>query len=60
MSILLNENSLTVTLEKESSAVHLSTAGIGIQLELYINLRFVESLESGVRTLFSLKNELFF
>jgi hypothetical protein len=43
--MLLNENRLTVSLEKESSAVHLSTTGIGIQLELYINLRSVKGLE---------------
>jgi hypothetical protein len=57
--MLLNENFLTVSSEKESSAVHLSTTSVVIQLELFIDLRSVEVLESGVKTLFSLK-KLFF
>ena len=45
---------LFVSSERESSAVHLSTTCIGIQLELYIGLTSVEGLESGVNALFPL------
>jgi len=53
--MLLNENCLTVSSEKESSALHLSTTS---QLELFIDLRSVEGLDSGVKRLFFLKKLL--